>query len=204
MVPSDTANSPVLPDSMPLIVLPECHLFPGCLMPLYIFEERYRQMLAHALSNNRMFCIGNRIDNDGEETISEFSTAGLVRACVQQDDGTSQLLLLGLQRIQFTGWIQEKPFRIASIKAVPTIVEKEVDIVMLKEKALSLFNIGEEGQAKKLRDVLALNDDLDLVCDVLSYHFTRCPKLQQKLLGEPSLTRRYELLITALEKHQCG
>lgn len=186
---------------MPVIVLPECHLFPGCLMPLYIFEERYRLMLAHALGHNRMFCIGNRLDNDGEEVISEYSTAGLVRACVQQDDGTSQLLLLGLKRIQFKSWLQEKPFRIAAIEAVPTVVEDEPEIARLKAKALSLFNIGEAGQAKQLREVLATNDNLDLVCDVLSYHFTRCPKLQQKLLGEPSLKRRYEMLITALEKH---
>ncbi len=38
---------------------------------------------------------------------------------------------------------------------------------------------------------------------VLNYHFTRCPKLQQKLLGEKSLERRYELLIAALEKARC-
>ena len=42
-----------------------------------------------------------------------------------------------------------------------------------------------------------------MVCDVLSYHFTRCPKLQQKLLAEPSLTRRYDMVIEALRKMQC-
>ena len=198
----DSFPTPPLPAEMPVMVLPDCHLFPSCLLPLYIYEERYRLMLAHALDTNRMFCIGNRIDTGDEVIISPHSTAGLVRCCVKQDDGTSQLLLLGLQRIRFTHWLQEKPFRIAAIEAVPTSMADPAEARRLKAKALDMFTIGGLECAKQLRDVLVKNDNAELVCDVLSYHFTRCPKLQQKLLGEPSLERRYEMLIAALEK-QC-
>ena len=64
-------------------------------------------------------------------------------------------------------------------------------------------NSGDAEHAKKLCDFLTGHDNAELVCDVLSYHFTRCPKLQQKRLEELSLVARYDLLIKAMEQHQC-
>ena len=200
---SEDCSRPALPAEMPVMVLPDCHLFPGCLLPLYIFEERYRKMLAHALDSNRMFCIGNREGDNEEAPISPHSTAGLVRACVQQGDGTSHLLLLGLQRIRFNGWVQATPFRIARIEPIETVLGDPEEQLQLKAQALGLFSAASE-QARELRKVLEANDDVEMVCDVLSYHFTRCPKLQQKLMGEPSLVRRYEMVIEALRKTKCS
>lgn len=199
---SEDLSHPPLPAEMPVMVLPDCQLFPGCLLPLYIFEDRYRKMLEHALGTNRMFCIGNREADDEDAPISQHSTAGLVRACVRQDDGTSHLLLLGLQRIRLGRWLQTKPFRIATIEPMETVLGEEGELRRLKAEALSLFTMAGE-QAAELRKVLEENDDAEMVCDVLSYHFTRCPKLQQKLLAEPSLVRRYQMVIEALRKMQC-
>ena len=47
--------------------------------------------------------------SDNEADIMTVSTAGLIRSCVTQADGTSHLMLMGLQRIKLTGWVQEKP-----------------------------------------------------------------------------------------------
>ena len=199
---SDDCSRPTLPAEMPVMVLQDCHLFPGCLLPLYIYEGRYRKMLAHALDSNRMFCVGNREGDSEDSPISPNSTAGLVRACVQQKDGTSHLLLLGLQRIRLGEWVQAKPFRIARIEPVETIMGDAEELQRLRGEALGLFS-GAGEQAKELRKVLEKNDDVEMVCDVLSYHFTRCPKLQQRLMGEPSLVRRYEMVIEALRKTQC-
>jgi Lon protease-like protein len=199
---SEDCPRPTLPDEMPVMVLPDCHLFPGCLLPLYIYEERYRQMLAHALDSNRMFCIGNREGEDEEAPISPHSTAGLVRACVRQKDGTSHLLLLGLQRIKLGNWVQTNPFRVARIEPLETVMGDPDEQQRLKKEALGLFSAASE-QAKELRKVLEENDDAEMVCDVLSYHFTRCPKLQQRLMGEPSLVKRYEMVIKALKKSNC-
>ncbi len=199
---SDECRPPTLPAELPVMVLPDCHLFPGCLLPLYIYEMRYRCMLSHALGANRMVCIGNREGDDEDAPISPHSTAGLVRACCTQADGTSHLLLLGLQRIRFKDWVQIKPFRIAVIEPMETILGDEEEHQRLKAEALGLFSSASD-QAKDLRKVLETNDDAEMVCDVLSYHFTRCPKLQQRLMAEPSLVRRYELVIEALKKTKC-
>lgn len=191
-----------LPDEMPVMFLADCHLFPGCLLPLFIFEERYRLMLAHTLGAQRMFCICNREADDEDAPAREFTTAGLVRACVKQCDGTSQLLLQGITRIRIKRWVQLEPFPIAEIERVQTIVGDALLIAPLKARALELFaHSGKEEHAQKLCEFLTLHDNDELVCDVLSYHFTRCPKLQRKLLEEVSLEARYEMMIAAMEKH---
>src|SRR5437016_13552649 len=46
-----------LPDEVPVMPLPGAVLFPNALLPLYIFEQRYREMLDHALERDRMFTV---------------------------------------------------------------------------------------------------------------------------------------------------
>ena len=51
------SSSLTLPKQLPVMPLPGAVLFPHALLPLYIFEPRYRQMLADALHSNRMFSV---------------------------------------------------------------------------------------------------------------------------------------------------
>lgn len=193
-------NPPQLPGEIPVMVLPDCHLFPGCLLPLYIFEERYRLMLEHLLRADRIFCIGNRF-GDSEDEVSDYSTAGLIRACIKQTNGTSHLLMLGLQRIRICDWVQERPYRIAKIEPITSEPGDVERTRQLREEVLDLF--ARQGEnARELSKTLIENDNLELVGDVLSYHFTRCPTLQQKLLAERNVERRYEMILAALKKYQ--
>ena len=50
-------DSITLPDQVPVMPLPGALLFPHALLPLHIFEPRYQEMLEHALSEHRMFCV---------------------------------------------------------------------------------------------------------------------------------------------------
>ena len=194
---------------MPVMVLGECYLFPGCLLPLFIFEERYRLMLAEALRTNRMFCIGTRVRNANDEyEIPPVSTAGLIRACKKQEDGTSHVMLQGMRRVRFNGWQQEKPFVLAQVEPMPTIIETEEGYINeLKERALDLLPdaTSSAGEAmRSLRNALLKIECPDLVCDILAYHFIRRPAAQQSLLVEPTLEKRYDILLAELEKLQAG
>lgn len=189
---------------MPVMVLGDCYLFPGCLLPLFVFEERYRLMLAHALRTDRMFCIGtpeSSIDSRGN--LISVSTAGLIRACKKQADGTSHVMLQGMRRIQFTGWQQDKPFRLAEIEPLVTVIETEPDYVNeLKQRALDLLPDAAHcaGEAmKNLRAALIKIECPELVCDILSYHFVRRAHVQRSLLVETVLERRFDTLIAELE-----
>jgi len=197
---STTKSSFKLPETIPLIVLEECYLFPGCFLPLYIFEQRYRQMLDYALQTSRMFCVGIR----SEGQILPVTSAGLIRASKKQEDGTSHVMLYGVTRVRFTGWVQEEPFRIAKIEPIGTechLATEERDA--LKDYALSLLppSTPETSEAMQvLRSTLCDMTCADLACDILSYHFIREPETLQALLAEPSLVKRYALLNEELER----
>ncbi|MDC0276483.1 KamA family radical SAM protein [Verrucomicrobiales bacterium] len=114
-----------LPSKIPAIVLGGCTLFPHCLMPLFIFEQRYRDMLEYALESDRVFAVAAvppGIDPDeNPESILSITTAGLIRACVQHEDGTSHLMLQGLKRVRITDWDTSRSFRIGKCEPVECI-----------------------------------------------------------------------------------
>lgn len=189
-----------LPRQIGLIVLEDCFHFPGCYLPLFIFEQRYREMLDHALGGSRMFAVGTTVDGQ----LLPVTTAGLVRASKKRLDGTSHVMLYGVSRVRFTGWVQESPFRIATIEPLETQVESTPgELRELRDKALDLLPpvSAECGDAMlKLRDLLSCMDCPEVVCDILSYHFVRDPGAAGRILTETSLERRYETLIAELEK----
>ena len=75
-----------LPRTAPVMVLPDALLFPNSLLPLFIFEPRYREMLKWVLAEQRVFCIAQMKPGVSEaQTPDDFHQTGglgLVRACV--------------------------------------------------------------------------------------------------------------------------
>lgn len=198
-----------LPDTMPVMVLGDCYLFPGCLLPLYIFEERYREMLNYALKKDRMFCVGTRLKAGGTvESLLPVSAAGLIRVSKKQEDGTSHVMLQGVQRIRFTEITQEKPFLIAKIEPVPTLIETELDYVNeLKQRSLDLLPEATTQTGTAMRSLRSTLEEMqcpDAVCDILSYHFVRRAPALRSLLEESVLEKRYDTLITELERLRTG
>jgi Lon protease-like protein len=68
-----------IPAEVPVMALPNAILFPQALLPLYIFEDRYRQMLADCLKTDRMFLIALTQKETGKksEQGKPCSVAGL-------------------------------------------------------------------------------------------------------------------------------
>lgn len=196
-----------LPDTLPVMVLSDCCLFPGCQLPLFIFEERYRRMLAHALATDRMFCIGTRQGREAARSeVFPVSTAGLVRVCKTQPDGTSHVLLVGLQRIRLLGWEQQEPFLQARIEPLPSVQDSTAELESLRERALELLPCGEDAAAREhldeIRRQLAAVDSAEIVCDFLAHRFVRRSACSLRLLAEPSVEARYRLLIAELGRQR--
>ena len=89
-----------LPSEVAVMTLPEATLFPQALLPLYIFEPRYRQMLADALHSNRMFSVAMQRPGSTREAPSPVAGLGLIRVSVGHRDGTSHLILQGIARVE--------------------------------------------------------------------------------------------------------
>jgi ATP-dependent Lon protease len=127
-----------IPREVPVMTLPNATLFPQALLPLYIFEPRYRQMLADALHSTRMFSVAMQKHGSTRESPSPVAGLGLIRVSVGHRDGTSHLILQGLARVELEEAVRYKPYRVQRIKPLkaPPCDNVRVDALVAKLREL--------------------------------------------------------------------
>jgi uncharacterized protein len=127
-----------IPPEVPVMTLPNATLFPQALLPLYIFEPRYRQMLADSLHSNRMFSVAMQRPGNSRETPAPIAGLGLIRVSVGHSDGTSHLILQGLARVELKEAVRYKPYRIQRIRPLetPPCDNVKVDALVAKVREL--------------------------------------------------------------------
>ena len=108
---------------LPLFPLPEVVLLPGTLLPLHIFEPRYRAMVADALAGDRM--IGMAMLKPGWEQAEEpppiyaIGGAGEIIESEDLEDGRYNILLEGRFRYRVLDEDRPSPYRLARVEEVP-------------------------------------------------------------------------------------
>lgn len=127
-----------LPTEVPVMTMANVILFPQAMLPLYIFEPRYRRMLADALASERLFAVAMRRQDRVRETPAPVAGVGLIRACVTHRDGTSHLVLQGLVRAELGKAVQTRPYRRHQISPVASDSPPSVEADALAGKVLEL------------------------------------------------------------------
>jgi Lon protease-like protein len=194
-----------IPREVPIMVLPNAVLFPHSLLPLHIFENRYRQMLSHCLTGERMFSValaktGIR-EPKGVEDLRSVAGVGLIRACVGNENGTSNLVLQGLARVRILDWTQEEPFRIAEIELIESRIGNAVEADALSEKVKELcVRIQQLGLPlpPNLLEQMHQIDSPEILADVVGAAFVSELAPRQQLLESPDVAERLRLLIQIL------
>ena len=127
-----------IPREVPVMTLPNATLFPHALLPLYIFEPRYRQMLTDALHTHRMFSVAMQKPGTSRETPLPVAGLGLIRVSVGHRDGTSHLILQGLARIELEHTVRCRPYRVHRVRALrpPPCDNVRVDALVANVRAL--------------------------------------------------------------------
>jgi Lon protease-like protein len=196
-----------LPNAVPVMPLTGVLLFPNALLPLHIFEPRFREMLARALGDDRMLCVALvRPERPEWRTSADFfpvSTVGLIRACVERSDGTSDLILQGIRRVKFSEFEQESPFPIARIKPLKTRTELTVETDALAAKVLEFYTrLKESGRElpEKIDRYLSEMSDPEMLADLIAATFISDSTRRQQLLEELDLNQRLRLLIQFLRE----
>ncbi len=120
------------------MTLPNATLFPQALLPLYIFEPRYRQMLADSLHSHRMFSVAMQKPGSTRESPAPIAGLGLIRVSVGHRDGTSHLILQGLARVELAQAVRYKPYRVQRIRTLetPPCDNVKVDALVAKVREL--------------------------------------------------------------------
>jgi len=197
-----------LPEEVGIMTLPNAILFPQALLPLYVFEPRYRAMLKQCLENQRMFAVAlQRTPSSPGLVPNRIAGVGLIRACVDKPDGSSNLILQGVSRVRFTNFVQEKPFYIGRIEVLDTEESDALEVEALSVKVLELIGtmhdtgqIQADGILKFLRDIT----DYDALADIVTYSFIENLLIKQEILETLNLRDRLKKVIVALRKQASG
>ena len=184
-------------------------LFPNALLPLHIFEPRFRDMLDRALHDDRMLCVALvRPERRQWRSSADFfpvSTVGLIRACVGRSDGTSDLILQGIRRVEFSEFEQEAPFPIARIKPLKTRTKLTVETDALTAKVLEFYShLKESGRElpEKIDRYLSEMNDPEMLADLIASAIINDATRRQQLLEELDLNQRLRLLIQFLREEE--
>jgi Lon protease-like protein len=127
-----------LPKSVGVMILPSVNLFPQAILPLFIFEPRYRRMLHDALRSHRMFCVAMQRPDAAEEAPTRVAGVGLIRASVENPDGTSNMILQGVARVSLGRLVRRRPYRVHAVqRLVPAAADSaRIDALTLKIREL--------------------------------------------------------------------
>ena len=190
-----------LPDEVPVMTLAQATLFPQALMPLHIFEPRYRAMLRDVLAGDRLFAVVGLDERRAEagdfEPPHRVASVGIIRACQRNPDGTSNLLLQGLCRAEVLGIACDEPYRRIQIRALAsepgaTAEENEAlrrELSRLIGVKLRLAGKGEGEMAAFLKTV----DDPEAFVDIAASSLCDDADLRQRLLETLDVHRRLAL-----------
>jgi Lon protease-like protein len=108
-----------IPSATGVIILQGVTLYPQGILPLYIFEPRYRRMLKDSLDTHRLFVVAPNRINTALEKPAPVAGVGLIRSAIEADDGTSNIVLHGFKRVRLGPVLQEEPYRIHQIEVIP-------------------------------------------------------------------------------------
>jgi uncharacterized protein len=110
-----------LPDTVRIFPLSEVVLFPDTLLPLHIFEPRYRKMLGDALASDRV--IGMVLVKDPDAvpvpTVYPVGCAGTIVEHKPFADGRSLVVLKGTVKFRIRRELQvDEPYRVVDAQAL--------------------------------------------------------------------------------------
>jgi Lon protease-like protein len=191
-----------LPDEVPVMTLPNTAFFPQALMPLHIFEPRYRRMLGDVLATNRLFAVaGLNVKQAGDpdhfEPPHRVATVGIIRACQKNENGTSNLLLQGLCRIEIVKILRDDPYRRIRIRALSSEAGASDDENQsLRRELARLLNLKLKLAASGSREMTAFLktvEDPEAFVDIAAFSLCEDSLLKQRLLETLDVHRRLEL-----------
>src|SRR5258708_5573285 len=119
-------------------------LFPNALLPLHIFEPRYKQMISDCLEKKSLF--GVALIEEGPESggvARPFKRGCLARILETKrlKNGRMNLLTIGQGRFQIVREIQREPFWKAEIELLGEELEEGIECTELGEKLCELIKV---------------------------------------------------------------
>ena len=124
---------------VPVFPLPNVVLFPHAVVPLHVFELRYRTLVRDALAGERLIALallkpGWESEYHGSPAFHDLGCLARFEEVEWLPDGCYDLKLLGLSRVRLGAPLREFPYRAVRVEILPEAPYPEDDPVVTSER----------------------------------------------------------------------
>ena len=124
---------------LPLFPLPEVVLFPQEVLPLHIFESRYRMMLKSVLETDSMFGV-IKWDPNSKSMANVGCCAHIIKHQTAED-GRSNIVTIGQQRFQILEIVRSTPYYTAMVSWISDEnIDNHNDLDNLQDSVIKALN----------------------------------------------------------------
>lgn len=187
-------------------------LLPGAVLPLHVFEPRYRQLVKDCLAATEhefgVVLIERGVEVGGGDFRCMIGTVARLIQVAELDDGRYALVTVGTRRLRVSEWLPDDPYPRADVEDWPDEDEVGDDAVLDDRVAAAWSRVRRiNAMAAELGDAHA-DATLEISADplVASYHLSALAPLgpadQQRLLAASGPSERLDLLDAALDDAQ--
>lgn len=194
--------------AVPLFPLPNVVLLPRAVLPLHVFEERYKQMTADALCGDRLVAMallrpGWERDYYQAPEIEPVVCVGAILSHERLPDGRYNFLLQGVRRARVVRELRKRPYRVAELEAIEETPALEIDLAEHRRRLESVFTSGPMARTAagcQFAKVLASEIPTSDVADLLAFNLLDDLALKQALLADGDVARRVARTVAAIDK----
>jgi Lon protease-like protein len=186
---------------LPIFPLPGVHLFPHALLPLHVFESRYRDMVRDAMAGERLIAIasfepGYESNYQGRPAVRPIIGVGAIVRHEALGEGRANIVLRGLARARIERELPPaESYRMVEAARIDDAVAADFDsdaardmlILLADQLALKLPSGGET-----LRELARSQPDLGALVDVLSAALVTDAEDRQALLENVDVAARVD------------
>lgn len=192
-------------ENLPIFPLPGTVLMPGSLLPLHVFEPRYRQLVSDCLRDQRPLSVPQLRPGEDEEgdriAVYPYAAVGLIGAHQELPDGRYNVLVQPLGRVRI---LEDRatplPYRIARAELLVDDSVGKAELMGAGDRIRAVFAplIGRMGQvgegiARALRSLPA-----DRVSEAVASVVLRSDESRQGFLAENNPLRRADMVEIAV------
>ena len=132
-----------IPDVLPVLPLKEVVIYPFAVQPLGVGQERSIRLIDDVMRGDRLVVLvaqkSAEMEQAGPDDIFKIGTVARVARMIRMPDGTIQIIVQGLERVELGEFTQEKPYLMAHVALKPDTQEDDKETEAIKRNVVSFF-----------------------------------------------------------------
>src|SRR5256714_3773395 len=132
-----------IPEVLPVLPLKDTVIYPFAVQPLGVGQERSIRLIDEVMRGNRLVVLVAQksadIEQAGPDDIYRIGTVSRIARMIRMPDGTIQIIVQGLERVEIGEFVQEKPYLTAHVQMKPDKQETDDETEAIKRNVISYF-----------------------------------------------------------------